>query len=205
VNEPIFREAHQALNFAHNFSRGSLDRPSMLKMADKVKLSGKGLAGLDGAAQAGFILREVQRLDKLHQHIVLAKFLPRTSHCPHCGQDVPSLEWLEAIRHVSDAAQRSGVLSGHLIHRTVRDGIVARYFGQKITLGDLAAKAGISDRTVTDQNGKITIWLRGSRLVKKGRGQFDAGTKGEEARAMERIDALLRDAGIVGELEQATA
>lgn len=205
MNEPIFKSAHQALTFAHNFSRGSLDRPTMLKMADKFKHSGRGLAGLDGAAQAGFILREIQDMDRLHQNIILAKFLPQSGYCSHCGHAVPSLDWLESVRYVSDEAMRRGVLSGHLVHRLVRDGIVAKYFGQKMLLGDLAKKASISDRTVTDQNGKIIVWLRGARLVKKGKGEFDQGVKGVEAEALEQAEALLRGAGIVGDVELAAA
>lgn len=205
MNEPIFKSAHQALTFAHNFSRGSLDRPTMLKMADKVKRTGRGLGGLDGATQAGFIFLEIKEMDRLHRNIILAKFLPQSAHCPHCGHAVPSLDWLEAIRYVSDEAMRRGVLSGHLVHRLVRDGIVAKYFGQKILLGDLAKKANISDRTVTDQNGKIVTWLRGARLVKKGKGEYDQGIKGVEAEAMEDAEARLQQAGIVGEAEPLAA
>ena len=144
-------------------------------------------------------------LDRLHQAIILAKFLPQSGYCPHCGQTVPSLDWLEAIQYVSDEAMRRGVLSGHLVHRLVRHGIVARYFGHKVLLGDLAKKASISDRTVTDQNGKIITWLRGARLVKKGKAEYDGGIKGVEADAMEQAEALLQEAGIVGELEQLAA
>ncbi|MNR40162.1 hypothetical protein D3C85_1584250 [compost metagenome] len=94
------------------------------------------------------------------------------------------------------------MLSGHVGHRVVRDGLVMRYFAMKanrshIVLGDLASKAGISERTVTDQNGKITLWLRGTRRVRKGRGEYEEGKKGEEARAMEVIESVLRGAGIV--------
>lgn len=86
----------------------------------------------------------------------------------------------------------------------VRDGIVARYFAAKanrgrIMLFDLAVHTGISDRTVTDQNGEITIWLRGSRVVRKGAGVVEEGKKGEEPRAMELAGSVLRGAGIVGE------
>ncbi|MGZ8132446.1 hypothetical protein ACXU40_08625 [Bordetella bronchiseptica] len=89
-----------------------------------------------------------------------------------------------------------GVLSGHIVHRVVRDGIVARYFVAtkgnrgRVQLRELAVKAGISERTVTDQNGKITLWLRGARLTKKGKGEFDEGKKGEEARAMEQVERI---------------
>lgn len=198
--EALFTSAHAALTFAHNFSRGSLDRPTMAKMADKrIGGSGKGLGGLDGAAQAGFILREMQDLSRLHQQILLARFLPRTAECPCCGHAVPAHDWLAAVREVSDGAMLAGILSGHMVNRAVRDGIVARHFGQKVQLGDLAKRGNIHVNTVTDQNGKIVLWLRGSRLTKRGRGEFDAGVQGEEGRAMEQATGRLERAGIIGE------
>ncbi|MEN4919428.1 hypothetical protein ABE485_12200 [Achromobacter spanius] len=205
VSEPLFKGAHQALTYAFNYSSGTLDRPAMVKMADRMPRTGRGLAGVDGAAQAGFILRELQALSPLHQRILEAAFLPQTTPCPCCHSAVWNAEWLQSVRVVSDAAMGAGVLSGHVVHRVVRDGLVMRYFATKanrprIVLSDLASKAGISERTVTDQNGKITLWLRGARLVRKGRGEFDEGKKGEEAKAMEQVEAVLREAEIVGEL-----
>ena len=48
----------------------------------------------------------------------------------------------------------------------------------------LAAKAGISERTVTDQNGKVALWLRGSRLPPK----YGKAVVGEEDRALSKIE-----------------
>ena len=208
VSEPLFKGAHQALTYAFNYSNGTLDRPAMVKMADRTPRTGRGLAGVDGAAQAGFILRELQALTPLHQRILEARFLPQTTPCPCCRSSVWDQDWFAAVRAVSDGVMGSGVLSGHVVNRAVRDGIVARYFAEKgnrsrVLLKDLAIHAGISDRTVTDQNGKITIWLRGARIVRKGSGAVEEGKKGEEARAMELIESVLSGAGIVGELEAA--
>jgi hypothetical protein len=125
VSEPLFKTAHQALSFAYNFSASSLDRPLMSRMADKSKATGKGLSGMDGAAQAGMILRNVKELPRLHQMIVLARFAPQSSDCPCCGGPVPNAIWLAAIREISDAAVP--VLSGHITMRALRDGIVSRY------------------------------------------------------------------------------
>lgn len=204
VSEPLFKGAHQALTYAFNYSAGTLDRPAMVKMADRTPRTGRGLAGVDGAAQAGFILRELQALAPLHQRILEARFLPQTTPCPCCRSSVWDQEWFAAVRAVSEGAMLSGIFSGQIVHRAVRDGIVARYFAEKgnrsrVLLKDLALHAGVSERTVTDQNGKITIWLRGARVVRKGAGVVEEGKKGEEARAMELIESVLRGAGIVGE------
>ncbi len=204
MSEPLFKGAHQALTYAFNYSSGTLDRPAMVKMADRTPHTGRGLAGVDGAAQAGFILRELQALSPLHQRILEARFLPQTTPCPCCRSSVWDQKWFAAVRAVSDGVMGCGVLSGHVVHRAVRDGIVARYFAAKenrgrVMLGELAIHAGISERTVTDQNSKITIWLRGSRTVRKAAGVVEDGKKGEETRAMETAESVLTGAGIVGE------
>ena len=133
VSEPLFKGAHQALTYAFNYSSGTLDRPAMVKMADRTPRTGRGLAGVDGAAQAGFILRELQALAPLHQRILEARFLPQTTPCPCCRSSVWDQDWFASVRAVSDLAMACGVLSGHVVHRAVRDGIVARYFVARAT------------------------------------------------------------------------
>jgi hypothetical protein len=196
VSEPLFKTAHQALSFAYNFSASSLDRPLMSRMADKYKPTGKGLAGLDGAGQAGMILRNMQELPRLHQMIILARFAPQASECHCCGGPVPDAFWLGAIREISNAAVP--VLSGHITMRALRDGIVAKYFGQKTSIQDLAKKAGVNRDTASHQNGLIVIWLHGTRITKKGK-EREAGVKGQEQLALEAADRVLWEAGIVGE------
>ena len=177
----------------------------MVKMADRTPRTGRGLAGVDGAAQAGFILRELQALAPLHQRILEARFLPQTTPCPCCRSSVWDQDWFASVRAVSDLAMACGVLSGHVVHRAVRDGIVARYFVAKgnrsrVQLCDLAVHAGISERTVTDQNGKITPGCA-ARVSCARAPAWSRREEGEEARAMELAESLLRGAGIVGELE----
>ncbi|AHC48238.1 hypothetical protein AX27061_3778 [Achromobacter xylosoxidans NBRC 15126 = ATCC 27061] len=41
--------------------------------------------------------------------------------------------------------------------------------------------------------------MRGSRVVREGAGVVEEGKKGEEARAMDLAESLLRGAGLVGE------
>jgi len=204
AGEPLFSSAHAALTFAFNHTAQVYDRPLMARLASKPRPgTGKGLGGTDGAGQAGMILAKMDQLTELHQLIILARFLPQTACCSHCGSDAWDADWLAVIRKISDAAMLHGVLSGHIIHRAVRDALVMRYFANKanrkrILLGTIAAKAGISDRTVTDQNSKIVLWLKGSRFTKAGKGQLAAGQKGEDARAMERVEAALVAAGMIG-------
>lgn len=206
VSEPLFDSAHAALTFAFNYTAQVYDRPLMARLATSPRPhGGKGLAGTDGAAQAGMVLAKLDELPELHQLLILARFMPKTTTCPCCASDVWDADWMAVVRKISDAAMAHGILSGHLVHRSVRDGLVARYFAgkegrQRILLERLAIRASISERTVVDQNSKITLWLRGSKLTRKGKGAApEAGVIGEEQLAMNRIEAaLLRAETIVG-------
>ncbi len=196
MSEPLFKTAHQALSFAYNFSDSTLDRPLMSRMADKVKRTGKGLAGLDGAAQAGMILRNLKELPRLQQMILVARFARRSDACRCCGGPVPSLIWRGAIREISDAAVFQA-LSGHVTIRLLRDGLVARYFGEKVHIQELAKKANVHRDTASRQNALIIAWLHGTRYTKKGELRED-GVKGQEQLAMDAAEDALYRAGIVG-------
>ncbi|MEI2416197.1 DNA-binding protein [Orrella sp. JC864] len=201
ASEPLFGSAHAALTFAFNHSAQVYDRPMMARLAATPRPgSSKGLGGTDGAGQAGMILANLDGLGDLHQLIICARFLPKTAECRCCGHHAWDADWLAVVRKISDLAMAAGVLSGHVVHRSVRDGLLVRYFAGKegrdrIPLRTLAVKAGISERTVTDQNGKLTVWLRGTRLPKKGGA---AAVVGEEQKAMTRIENALAAAGLIG-------
>lgn len=198
---PLFSSAHAALTFAFNYSSQVYDRPLMARLASTPRQgSGKGLDGVDGAAQAGMLLSKLDELSELHQLIIFARFMRKTVECPCCASEVWDADWLAVVRKISDAAMGAGILSGHVVHRSVRDGLVIRHFAGKkgrdlIPLTSLAAKAGISERTVSDQNGKIALWLRGSRLPPKHGGK---AVVGEEDRALAKMENALVQAGSVG-------
>ncbi len=70
--------------------------------------AGRGLGGLDGAAQAGMIRAEVEQLDRLERAFIVARFAPASVPCD-CGRSCcsgnrPNEEWTNAI----------GILSLHL-------------------------------------------------------------------------------------------
>ncbi|MDQ2187195.1 hypothetical protein RBI13_18610 [Alcaligenaceae bacterium A4P071] len=194
ADEPLFSSAHAALTFAFNYSAQAYDRPTMARMAEKAAggsvHSGKRLAGIDGAGQAGIILGKVAKLWRFHQAIIVCRFAPQTCECRSCGGAVDSHDWLGAVREVSDVAV-TAALSAHPTARVLRDAIVARHFGKKILLSDAAARADVSAATATNHNKLIVSWLRGSRTVKGTGAQRDAGVIGEEARAMHHITDLL--------------
>lgn len=190
MEQQLFDTAHQALTFAFNFSASTLDRPMMSRMADKYQPTGKGLAGHDGAAQAGMILRRVTELSRLHQAILHARFAPREEPCPCCHSSRPVLEWMAAIREISDVAV-THALTGHVTNRSLRDGLVMRYFGHKVTLQELAKRANVNRDTASAHNDMIIRWLHGTRnKVKKGE-LVRTGEKGEEQKAIDAAEAVI--------------
>lgn len=191
ATDPLFSSAHAALTFAYNHQNEIYDRPLMARMAQGAPSgSGKGLGGVDGAAQAGLILAAVQKLPRLYQAVLVARFSPRTDRCKCCQGAVDHHDWLAAVREISDAAACEA-LSAHPTARILRDAIVARYFGKDVMLSDAAKRAGVSVATATNHNGKIKLWLHGTRTTKNANGARAAGSKGVEALAMEYITDVL--------------
>uniref|UniRef100_UPI003BA1764B hypothetical protein n=1 Tax=Agrobacterium tumefaciens TaxID=358 RepID=UPI003BA1764B len=187
-----FSSAHAALTFAFNYSAQAVERPMMARMADKGGGSGKGLGGLDGAGQAGMILSKVKSLSRLHQAIFRARFGERVAKCPCCGSPADDLEWLSAIRVISDHAV-AAALSSHLTSRLLRDAIVARYFGKKVLLHEVAERVGVSSSTASNHNSKIIRWLRGTNSQINGSSN---SLLGEEPLAMLAISELLSAGGV---------
>lgn len=100
-----------------------------------------------------------------------------------------------AVREISDAAACEA-LSAHPTPRILRDAIVARYFGKDVKLSDAADRAGVSAATATNHNGKIKLWLYGTRTTKQKDGGRGEGKKGIEALAMEYATDLLTAKGL---------
>lgn len=192
----LFATAHAALTFAFNHSDQVYDKPMMARMAQSPGPgTGKGLGGQDGAGQAGIILAALESLPRLYRAILVARFAPQSEPCKCCKGATDRLEWLEAIREISNAAACEA-LSAHPTARVLRDAIVARYFGKDVKLSDAADRAGVSAATATNHNGKIKLWLYGTRTTKKTDGGRGDGKKGVEALAMEYAADLLTAKGL---------
>lgn len=97
---PIAME-HSAINVG----RASLPMSHLVVPSSS---SGKGLAGFDGAAQAGMIRAEVERPGRLEKAFIIAYFASHYLPCycgrPCCSGKRSNSEWLQAM----------GVLSSHL-------------------------------------------------------------------------------------------
>lgn len=185
--ESLFSSAYSALVFAFNVSRQCYDRPFMNKVASPAIGSGKGLAGLDGAAQAGMIRAEVKALGKLAEAFLIARIAPRSEPCSCrsacCGGSKTNPEWFDAISALSEYA-RNAALSGTTANGMLRQAYVARYFAtkdQRVSLERLAEKHDIDRHTVGSHYSKL------SKVFKE-----------IESMVQNSIEDRLREIGIVG-------
>ncbi len=161
-DSPLFKSAHSALLFAFHYSGQQSPKTAMgILMKGSPLGKGKGLSGLDGAAQAGMILFEFDKLDKYQRLVLLIRFgdVRHTCHC--CGQLAPSDEWLEAV----DALSWAMGLEGY--PRIVRHAMIERAVcRKKWDAKRLSEEHGISDRTLRHQIKDIKD--RVSKLESKG-------------------------------------
>lgn len=163
MSEPLFRSAHEALVFAFNYSGQAYDAPLMNRMAwEPQNRPTKGLAGLDGAAQAGMIKAELSRLAPVYQAALTARVLPRSERCecksPCCSGERPNPEWSGAVNELAMFA--IGALSGMVTHQKMRRGLVARYFGAEVRIIKLAERLRLNRDVVGQCNAKIVSLLK---------------------------------------------
>ena len=168
-DEPLFSSAHAALTFAFRYSMQQYEPTILARLMARVAGlgSGKGLVGLDGAAQAGFILRELDALPHNERNIIVARM------------SVDPKEMLTAMMALIPQATAS--LGTGVHNRRMVDALVQRYFGRKGNLKILAEQFGVHPNTMTQR------WVCIRRMLRE-----------IEDRAMERIENLLLEAGIVG-------
>lgn len=180
--EPIFTSAHAALKFAFNFSHGTLKRGVLAQMLGGGG-NGRGLAGLDGAAQAGMIQCELGALSEVRRSIVVAKFSPQHEPCSCrsscCRGWVENRAFGDAIKFISEYILVEG-LTGNISHYRLRRSIVLRYFGVRVSFVELATMCGVNRDTASDLNKRVM-------------GHLDH----EKGAAMNEVDDRLRAAGIV--------
>lgn len=198
ADEALFGSAHAALVFAFNFSGQQYDKSQMARLAATPGRAGKGLGGLDGAAQAGMIRAELAHLPEPLASILIARVAPHFSpcECRHacCSGQKPNQEWVGAILVLTERALSE--LSGHLSHYMLRRGIIEKYFGTKHNLIDLADECGVHRDTASAHNAKLMRWLKGA----PGKGSA-AAVAGAESRAWNLISDRLIETGMVAAKE----
>jgi len=162
MSEAVFRSARGALMFAFNFTHGTLKKSALAGMMG-ASPNGRGLGGLDGAAQAGMIKAEVDHLPELHQAILIARYTPPVSPCacgrPCCRGSVETPEWGRAVNWLTEYVLVAGLV-GTVSHHRLRRTLVMRYFGQKIHLVATAELCGVHRHTAENHNSKVVQHLR---------------------------------------------
>lgn len=160
---PIFTSVHGALMFAFNFTHGSLKK-NALAQAQGGGGSGRGLGGLDGAAQAGMILAEIFTMLELRRRVLEAKFSPQSQPCSCksacCKGARDTAAWREAIDWLTEYVLREG-LTGTISHHRLRRALVVRKFADKpqsfITIADAC---GVHRVTASQYNKAVVEHLR---------------------------------------------
>ena len=166
-DDTLFESAHGALLFAFHYFSQSGARSQMASLYKPSGKSGKGLVGVDGAAQAGFIRREVGELPPYERALIIARF------------SVEPKENISAKLQIIEPAM--SMLGTGLHHRRLVDALVQRHFGRKdVMLVSWAEKLGTHPSTVTRK------WQ-----------QIHKGLINAEIRAMEMIEARLQEKGMI--------
>lgn len=181
-DDPLFKSAHEALIFAHNFSNQQFAKTAMGKLmqsAGGTRHSGKGLGGLDGAAQAGMILARVVKLPKHEQQCIHARYGQAMAPCGDCGQDMPTQAWKEAVEGLTFWVVTS--LTG-ITHLHLRRAMTAKYFGGKVDMKAMAIRCGVHQSTMSRQYSIVAKTLRSL-----------------ENKVMAEIERELQESGMVGQ------
>lgn len=177
--EAVFGSAHEALVFAYNYAGQQSPRTPMTKLmhGGAALGRGRGLVGLDGAAQAGMVLAAVARLPKEQAQVIMVRYGDVRQECPCCGQPAPPQAWVDAVDALSHCAELEGV------PRRVRHAVVERAVcRRKWDAARLSIEYGLSERT-----------LRHSCLQLKRRlGKL-------ENTALAKLDERFTETGLVGE------
>ena len=156
-DRPPFDSAHQALLFAFTFSgnqhgtAAAAERRIALFSRERYEnlptaSAGRGLGGLDGAAQAGMILRRVSTLHPLHQAAITARFAVLPG-------DVATRQAACAIL----ALRARHALPCDLSASTM---LMRRLHGLRVDVGRLSDEHEVTDRTVRRWQVLAQKWLR---------------------------------------------
>lgn len=160
----LFKTPDEAVTFALRFSGEQYAQSPMSKALRNGGRIGqdKGLHGLDGAGQAGAILRRLGDMEKHQRAALVARFSARVSCCKSCGNDTTLPEykesilllayWVEQFLHKKETPER------------MRYAIVQEYFERTRSIRKIAESIGMPARTALDY--KDRIWPQLSELDK---------------------------------------
>lgn len=196
-NEPLWHNTQSALIFAYNYS-GYPARPLLYRLGTPTH-QGKGLSGLDGAAQAGMIRAEVATLGPIAEAVFIARFAPHSTPCSCraacCSGQRPNAEWVFAISKLTDYVHTTA-LAGCTANGALRREYVVRYFSrrkeERVPLESIAERHGVHRDTASAQAARVAVLFSGERVARNN------SKPGIETIATNTIDERLREIGMVG-------
>jgi hypothetical protein len=165
----LFKSPDHAAMFALRYSSQQYAPSPVAKQMQRVGQvqigQGKGLVGLDGAAQAGMVRARLDRLNDLERACIIAIFTTRADDCPCCGGTRLTDDYKAALLALAEWARE--FIRDEVDSQRMRFGIVQNFFDRKASITKLAKSIGRPARTVLDQKNKI--WPHLAKLEKQAR------------------------------------
>jgi hypothetical protein len=146
MTEHLFTSAHDALTFAFRFSHQASPKTPMSTLLSGLGIgSGKGLVGIDGAAQSGLILSAVGHLPVDQKQVLTVRYGDVPIECSCCGAEGRSKEWMAAV---DDLSHRIDTIRD--LHQRDRRAIVVKVLCRRRgeILRRVAAEYGVAERTM---------------------------------------------------------
>lgn len=195
MTEPIFEDAVHALRYAYSFNSQQYGKSLMARMYGPPG-AGRGLSGIDGAGQAGFVLAEIEKISLVQQAVLFVRYSPPDYPCSCradcCSRRKPNKAWQAVIDWLVEyhvAALMTGCVRNVRLHRQLVRNALTR---EKSEYAALGKQYGVHAQTVAKHAVVINTALVGTRQH-----------VGEMDKALVRADELLREAGIVGAVQAA--
>jgi hypothetical protein len=154
----LFQNSHEALLFAFNFSTAQYGVSEMARLAGPMASSGKGLVGVDGAGQAGMIMRKVDALDRFHRACIVARYSQRFEECKCCrNASMPLQQYREATGTLADWSAQ--FITG-LSLRQLRVVIIRSFYEPGVSFKAEAENLNVPKSTAYDQRSMIIAGLK---------------------------------------------
>ncbi|WP_175796574.1 hypothetical protein [Burkholderia anthina] len=156
----IFRNAREAIVFALNFSGAQYSTSSLGNLAQAGAIgSGRGLSGLEGAAQAGMVKRRLAELDAHLLAALIARCSPLKVKDPSGEAFTDGEAWAQAVSEMATylGSLRDFDSASDVVMRCA----VRKYFGEKQTIQEIADKARMHRVTANNQHTTIKRALEG--------------------------------------------
>lgn len=170
MSDPLFNSAASAIMFALRYSSQQYAETPMSKLMKRGgRASGKGLVGLDGAGQAGMILKKIDNLGRLERACIIARYTDRMAECPCCKAATASDDYRDAINVLADWALRN--VENVTDVARMRFAIVADFYERRRLVGKTAEAIGMARATAYDNRARI--WAALTELDKRALGRIE--------------------------------